>query len=172
MLSRTGRRASGGRVEPIRIVRCVELNLEQELQVQSGVVPARAYGRTSHDLMSGPVQEFLRSKGLPSSSAFVSLFILLPNEATTWIQDAFGYPFELKVKSVLPDIVLVCSDDVQNAVRRTTPLAVCENLTQMNDEDKVAILRKARLESDGNRAEARMNRAPREEDFLPLPTSA
>ncbi len=149
----------------IRLVVCITLSLDEELQVQAGSLPERLKGYTSHDQMFGPVKSLLESHSLPWSDTFVSLFVLLPDDATEALHEAFGYPLELKVDEVIPDVVLACSDDVQNWIRRATPPKVYADLTAMTIQTKVNILRDARTQSDNGRAEARMDRALRLGDF-------
>jgi hypothetical protein len=105
----------------IRLVSCITLSLDDELQVEAGNLPDRLDGHTSHDQMFGPVKSLLESHRLQWSDTFVSLFVLLPDDATAALDEAFGYPLELKIDEVIPDVALACSDDIQNWIQRTTP---------------------------------------------------
>src|SRR6266852_6366591 len=127
----------------IRLVACITLSLDEEWQVEAGNLPERLEGYTSHDQMLGPVKSLLESHRLPWSDTFVSLFVLLPGDGTAALHEAFGYPLGLKVDEVIPDVVLACSDDVQNWIRRATPPKVYADLTDMTIQAKVKILRDA-----------------------------
>jgi hypothetical protein len=150
---------------PIRLLACITLSLDEEFRVQSGQLPERLEGYTSHDQMFGPVKDLLESHGLPWTETFVSLFILLPGESTEHLHSAFGYPLEVKVDEVIHDVVLACSKDVQNWIQRGTPPKVYANLSDKTIQAKLKLLRDARDQSDNGRAEARMNRALRLADF-------
>jgi hypothetical protein len=120
--------------------------------------------------MAGPVQQFLKRQELPSTNVFTSLFVLLPGDDTNSFLEAFGYPFELDVESVLPSITLVCSDDIQNAASNhgSSP-KVCADLRGKSSKAKELILREARLNANNKRAEARTDGLLKAENFLPLP---
>ncbi|HEY6249606.1 MAG TPA: hypothetical protein VI685_06570 [Candidatus Angelobacter sp.] len=152
----------------IRLITCVTLSLEEELAVQAGQPPQRLEGHTSHDQMVGPVKDLLQERDLPWSEIFVSLFVLLPGDDTSALHDAFGYPFELNVERVMPYVAMVCSDDVQNWVDKAAAPTVYADLRDKPKEVKITLLRKALVESDERRAEARMNRALQLDDLLPL----
>jgi hypothetical protein len=166
--SQTGAQDKMKYMTSIRLFTCVTLSLDEELQVLSGDLPKGLEGCTSHDQMVGPVKQLLESHHLPWSETFVSLFVLLPSDETTALHEAFGYPFELNVDEVIPDVVLVCSEDAQNWVRRTTSPRAYFDLTDMASQAKVEILLEARNQSDNKRAEARMNRALRLSDVRVL----
>jgi len=155
-------------MESLKLVSCIQLSLEEELLVENGILPERLEGHKSGDQQVGPVKDFLQSRKLPWSETFVSVFVLLPEDDTTWLHEAFGYPFELKLDQILPSLVLVCSDDIQNCASNKRTPKCCANLTGMNDRDKIAILIKARRASDNARVEGRINRRLRLSDVLPL----
>lgn len=152
----------------IRLIACVTLTLDEELAVQAGALPPWLEGYCSHDLMVGPVRDLLERHELPWSETFVSLFVLLPGDDSSSLHDTFGYPLEVNVDRVLPHVALVCSDDLQNWVVSAADPAVYADLRDKPTEVKITLLRKARNESNELRAEARMNRALRLEDLLPL----
>jgi hypothetical protein len=107
----------------------------------------------------------LESHGLQSTETFVSLFILLPGESTADLHSAFGYHLEVKIDQVIRDVVLACSENVQNWIQRGTPPKVYANLSDKTSQAKLKLLRDARDQSGNGRAEARMNRALRLADF-------
>jgi hypothetical protein len=148
----------------IRLFACITLSPKEEMCVEAGNLPERLDGYASHDQMVGPVKDLLESHHLPWSERFVSMFVLLPSDDPAAMHEAFGHPFELNVDKVIPDVVLVCSEDVQNWVRRVTSPSVYFDLTDMASLAKVKILLDARNQSDNERAEARMNRALRLSD--------
>jgi hypothetical protein len=151
-------------VYPVKIITCIQLDPDDDLLVDAGILPDVVDGRCSTDQQVGPVKNFMISKSLPWSEIFVSCFVLLPEDDPSFIQETFGYPFELRLDEVLPSLVLVCSDDVQNG--KSKNLKVCANLTNLANENKVKVLLDARLKSDDKRAEARMNRPLRKADVL------
>ena len=153
-------------MNPIRLITCVTLSLPEELAVAAGQFPQRLEGHISHDQMVGPVRNLLEAHDLPWSEIFVSLFVLLPSDDPGTLHGAFGYPFELDVDLVLPYVVLVCSDDVQNWVDKTVTPAVYADLRDTPKDVKMTLLRSARMASNELRAEARMNRALRLDDLL------
>ena len=155
----------------IKLVVCVELSYSEEVAVQGGQPLERLEGHTCHDQMVGPVKHLLEAHDLPWSETFLSLFVLLPGDDIDALHEAFGFPFELNVDRVLPDITMVCSDDVQNwVVKKATP-AVYADLRDKPNEVKITLLRKARLQSNEQRAEARMNRPLQLADLVPLNNS-
>jgi len=87
-------------MESLRLVACIRLSLEEELLVENGILPERFEGHKSGDQQVGPVKDFLESRKLPWSETFVSVFVLLPEDDTTWLHEAFGYPFELKLDQI------------------------------------------------------------------------
>jgi hypothetical protein len=155
-------------MESIKLIAGIRLSDVEELLVASGILPERLEGYTSGDQLVGPVIDFLRSKKLPWSETFVSVFIFLPDDDTTWVHEAFGYPFELNIDEILPSLVLVCSDDIQNCASNKRLPKCCANLTGMNDRDKIAVLIKARRVSESKRVEGRIHRPLRLSDVIPL----
>lgn len=151
----------------IRLIACVTLSMSEELAVEAGEFPQRLEGYTSHDQMVGPVKDLLERHELPWSEVFVSLFVLLPSDDSSALHEAFGYPLELNVERVIPDVVMVCSDDVQNWVRRAVAPTMYVDLREKPSDVKITLLRRARMASNDLRAEARMNRALRLDDLLP-----
>lgn len=149
---------------PIRLFTCVTLSVEEELEVEMRQVPPILEGYESHDQMVGPVKRVLEAYNLPWNETFVSIFILLPGDSPTALHEAFGYPFELNPDKVIEDIALVCSDDIQNLVRSRVPPRVAMDLRSLSSEEKIHVLRTARLQSNNARAEARMLRPLRAED--------
>jgi hypothetical protein len=152
----------------IKIVACIELNYAENIQVQDCILPDWLEGYTSHDLEVGPVKGFLQSKKLPWSEEFVSVFILLPDDDPTRLHEDFGYCFELDLDEVLPSLMLVCSDDIQNCASNKRTPKFYANLSGMSDSDKIANLVRALRASDGERAEGRINRLLRLSDVRPL----
>jgi hypothetical protein len=143
----------------IKLIACIKLSDYEEMLIGSDPCPDSLQGYKSHDQMVGLVKSFLESNRLPWAETFLSLFILRPEESTKDLHDAFGYPFEVDVAEVINDVVIACSDDIQNAARKHKRPNVFANLTGKTNEEKLVILRAAREQSDSGRAEARMNRS-------------
>jgi hypothetical protein len=153
---------------PIKLVACIEVSYEEELILSSGQFPERLEGYESHDQMAGPTRDLLESNGLLWTDPFVSLFILSPDETTDHLCGAFGYPFEVNITEVIHDVVIACSDDIQNSLKKTKT-RVLADLRDKTETEKLSILLSAREQSEQGRAEARMNRRLRLTD-LRLPT--
>jgi hypothetical protein len=74
-------------------------------------------GKTSRDDEAGKVCQFCANWSLPYCLRFRSIFVYRESEPVHGSASigAYGYPFLLNNDTVLPDLQIACSQDIQNA---------------------------------------------------------
>jgi len=148
----------------IRLVTRVPLTLAEEIFMQSTrQLPEKLEGYLSDEDHPEPpaVGAFLRNNNLPWRSRYVPIFVYLDSDDLDppgAAIGAYGWPFLLRNESVLPDLELVCCDDIQNAVLHHRPPSDFTNLRTLSSIEEIeAALRSARARAE-RYAEARLHR--------------
>jgi len=124
----------------IKLVTRIQLTDTEELEMEvSGQLPAKLQGYLSGIEHPEPpaVGIFLQKHNLPWEPGFVPVFVygeLDEPEPPGSALGAFGWPFLLRNNTVLPDLQLVCCNDIQNAVKNGPSVSDFWDLRNLNPQ--------------------------------------
>jgi len=151
----------------MKLITRIELTLIEEAVISSELPPwLDGYESGKHNPEPRIIGTFLTEHGFAWKRRYVPVFVYRDHDdvdqAGAAIK-AFGHPFLLRNETVLPDLELVCCEDIQNAVLNNRPLSYFTDLRNLSPGQILRALSAARDRAE-RYAEARLHRPLRIRD--------
>ena len=147
------------------------MDLPEEIDTEnSGQIPSSLIGYISgrNNPEPGYVGNWLPKLRMPYRQLYIPMFVYVGTRPASLGDEktgAFGREFDIDPESVLPNLEIVCREDIQNAAGNKKPREWFADLRKLSPPEKIAALVEASRKSPSY-AETRMHRPFRREDFL------